>query len=119
MIINEHPDSYIELITTIQQPKIKLQFAKEKGKEIPDEYVNLELLAPVANSRAKGKKLSAHKIKQIILEEPEELKQAKEFLNNQKDDTIELTPEELHKKALEKLNSKNLPGGMGQINFDL
>jgi len=119
MIINEHPDSYIELVTTIQQPKIKLQFAKEKGKEIPDEYVNLELLAPVTNIRAKGKKISNHKIKQIILEEPEELKEAKEFLSNQKDDSIELTPEELHRRAIEKLNSKDLPGGMGQINFDL
>jgi len=119
MIINEHPDSYIELITSIDSPKIKLQFAKEKGKEIPDEYVNLEEKAPLVSIKAKGKKLSTHKIKNIILEEPEEIKEAKEFLQSQNDKEIELSPEELHKRALEKLNSKNLPGGLGQINFDL
>lgn len=119
MIINEHPDSYIELITPIQNPKIKLSFAKEKGKDIPEEYVNINELAPIIAIKAKGKKLSTHKIKNILLEEPEEIKQAKEFLENQKDSDIDLSPEELHKKALEKLNSKNLPGGLGQINFDI
>ena len=119
MIINEHPDSYIELITSIDSPKIKLQFAKEKGKEIPEEYVNIEEKAPLVSIKAKGKKLSTHKIKNILLEEPEEIKEAKEFLQNQNDNEIELSPEELHKRALEKLNSKNLPGGLGQINFDL
>ena len=119
MIINEHPDSYIELITSIDSPKIKLQFAKEKRKEIPEEYVNIEEKAPLVSIKAKGKKLSTHKIKNILLEEPEEIKEAKEFLQNQNDNEIELSPEELHKRALEKLNSKNLPGGLGQINFDL
>lgn len=118
MIINDHPDSYIELMTSINPPKIKLQFAKEKGKEIPDTYINIEEVAPLINIKAKGKKLSSSKIKNIILEEPEEIKEAKAFLNQQEDD-IELSPEELYKKAMEKLNSKNLPGGLGQINFDL
>lgn len=119
MIINEHPDSYIQLITSVKNPKIKLSFAKEKGKEIPDELINLDELAPVINIRAKGKKLSTHKIKNIRLEEPEEIKEAKEFLKKQDSNEVELSPDELHKKALEKLNSKNLPGGLGQINFDL
>lgn len=117
MIINEHPDSYIELITSIPLPKIKLSFAKEKQKELPDEYVNLNEIAPIVNMRAKGKKLSAHKIKAITLEEPEEIKEAREFLKEDKD--VDLSPEELYKKAMEKLNSKDLPGGLGQINFDL
>lgn len=119
MIINEHPDSYIELITTQAQPKIKLSFQKEKGKEIPEEYINIDELAPIINIKAKGKRVSSHKIKNITLEEPDEIKEAKEFLKSQSDTDIELSPEELHKKALEKLNSKNLPGGMGQINFDI
>ncbi|MCX7727952.1 MAG: DNA gyrase/topoisomerase IV subunit A, partial [Bacteroidia bacterium] len=118
MIINEHPDSYIELITSIQNPKIKLLFAKERGKEIPEEYVNINEI-PLINIKAKGKKISAHKIKNITLEEPDEIKEAKKFLESQSNDSIELSPEELHKKALEKLNSKNLPGGLGQINFDI
>lgn len=119
MIINEHPDSYIELITTQAQPKIKLSFQKEKGKEIPEEYINIDELAPIINIKAKGKRVSSHKIKNITLEEPDEIKDAKKFLKSQSDTDIELTPEELHRKALEKLNSKNLPGGMGQINFDI
>ncbi len=118
MIINEHPASFIELMTSIAQPKIKIQFAKEKGKDIPDEYIKIEEIAPLINIKAKGKKLSSFKIKNIVLEEPEEIKEAKAFLSQQTDN-IELTPEELHKKAMEKLNSKNLPGGLGQINFDL
>lgn len=118
MIINEHPDSRIEIITSIAQPKIKLSFAKEKGKENPDEYVNIQEHA-VLNIRAKGKKLSPLKIKQMTLEEPDEIKEAKKFLKNQQEEDTTLTPEELHKKALEKLNSKKLPGGLGEINFDL
>ena len=119
MIINEHPDSFIELITSAQNPKIKLSFAKEKGKDIPDEYIHINEVAPITGIKAKGKKISSHKIKNIVLEEPEEIKEAKEFLEKQSDFNTELSPEELHKKALEKLNSKNLPGGLGQINFDI
>ena len=118
-LINPHPNSYVEWITSVPNPKIKLQFVKEKGKERPDEYIPLNELVPLVSIHAKGKKLSSHKIKNIVLEEPDEIKEAKEFLNHQKDKDVELTPEELHKKALEKLNSKNLPGGLGQINFDL
>ncbi len=119
MLINEHPNSYIEIVTSISLPKIKLSFAKDKQKVISEEYVRLDEVAPIINIRSKGKKLSNHKIKSITLEEPEEIKDAKRFLEQQSDKEIELSPEELHKKAMQKLNSKNLPGGLGQINFDL
>ncbi len=118
MMINEHQDSYIEIFTALKKPKIKLSFYKDKGKDIKDEYINIEELAPLTNIRAKGKKVSLYKIKNITMEEPEEIKAAKKFLKQQKGSGTELSPEELHKKAMERLNSKNLPGGLGQISFD-
>ena len=48
-------------------------FGKQKDKEIPDETVNLVEFAPMVNMKAKGKKLTSYKVKEINLRVPEEI----------------------------------------------
>ncbi len=117
LIITEHEQSRIEIISAQINPIVEIKFNKEKGKNLKDEAINLVEFAPLVNMKAKGKKVSSYKVKEINLKEPSEIKAARKFL---KDDGNEsgLSPMELHRRALEKMKSKDLPGGEGQIKFD-
>ncbi len=115
LIITEHPESRIELVTAQVNPVIDVKFHKEKGKDISNEKIKLVDFAPPTNMKAKGKKLSSYKVKEINLLEPQEIKDAKAFL---KDDDSGLSPMELHRRAMEKMKSKDLLGGEGQISFE-
>ncbi|MBK9284274.1 MAG: DNA gyrase/topoisomerase IV subunit A [Sphingobacteriaceae bacterium] len=123
LLVTEHEDSRIELVTAQVNPIIEVKFAKEKGKQPDDENINMVEFSPVINMKAKGKKLSDHKVKEINLKEPEEIKAARKFLkkNAENDEKTGLSPVELHRRAMEKLNKK---GGKdffdddGQITFD-
>jgi topoisomerase-4 subunit A len=120
LIITEHELSRIELVTTQINPVIEVKFAKEKGVEIPDEVVKMVEFSPVVNMKAKGKKLSSYKVKEISLKEPEEIKAAKKFLSKDEEKTG-LSPMELHRRAMEKLNkdnAKDFLDGDGQITFE-
>jgi topoisomerase-4 subunit A len=116
LIVTEHPESRIELITGQINPSVEVTFYKEKGKDIKPEKLNLVEFAPPTNMKAKGKKLSSYKVKDITLLEPKEIKDAKKFLG--KDDDTGLSPMELHRRAMEKMKSKDLLGGEGQISFE-
>jgi carbamoylphosphate synthase large subunit len=97
-----------------------VKFAKEKGKELPDENIKLVAFAPEVNMKAKGKKLTSYKVKEINLREPEEIKAAKKFLSAE-DEKTGLSPMELHRRAMEKLskdNAKDFLEGDGQITFE-
>lgn len=116
LIITEHAESRIELITPQINPIVEVSFYKDKGNAIKDEKINLVEFAPPTNMKAKGKKLSSFKVKDITLLEPQEIKDAKKFLS--KDDDSGLSPMELHRRAMEKMKSKDLLGGEGQISFE-
>lgn len=116
LIITEHAESRIELITPQINPIVEVSFYKDKGNTIKDEKINLVEFAPPTNMKAKGKKLSSFKVKDITLLEPQEIKDAKKFLS--KDDDSGLSPMELHRRAMEKMKSKDLLGGEGQISFE-
>lgn len=116
LLVTEHAESRIELITAQINPIVEVSFYKEKGKDIKPEKLNLVEFAPPTNMKAKGKKLSSFKVKDITLLEPQEIKDAKKFLG--KDDDSGLSPMELHRRAMEKMKSKELPGGEGQISFE-
>lgn len=118
MIITEHEQSRIELITGQVNPVIEVKFGKEKDKEIPNETINLVEFAPVVNMKAKGKKLSSYKVKEINLREPQEISDAKAFLENEDGEESGLSPMELHRRAMERLGNKDLLDGEGQITFD-
>lgn len=117
-IITEHEESRIELVTSQIQPVVDVKFGKQKDKEIPDETLNLVEFAPMVNMKAKGKKLTSYKVKEINLRVPEEI-EMEDF--SEEDEQIGeggLSPMELHRRAMEKLNGDNLRGKDGQINFD-
>lgn len=117
-IITEHEESRIELVTSQIQPVVDVKFGKQKDKEIPDETVNLVEFAPMVNMKAKGKRLTAYKVKEINLRMPEEIELGD---SDDEDDEIGgngLSPMELHRRAMEKLNGDNLRDKDGQINFD-
>jgi topoisomerase-4 subunit A len=119
-IITENEQSVIELITNQVNPIVDVKFAKEKGKELPDENIKLVAFAPEVNMKAKGKKLTSYKVKEINLREPEEIKAAKKFLSAE-DEKTGLSPMELHRRAMEKLskdNAKDFLEGDGQITFE-
>lgn len=121
LIISEHEQSYIELVTTQINPMIEIKFSKEKGKEIPDETLKMIEFSPIVNMKAKGKKLTSYKVKEINLREPEEIKAARKFLSTAEDEKSGLSPMELHRRAMEKLNKDNAKDfleGDGQITFE-
>ncbi|MCW3076468.1 MAG: parC [Bacteroidetes bacterium] len=121
LLVTEHEQSRIELITAQINPIVEIKFAKEKGVEIPEETIKMVEFSPVINMKAKGKKLSSYKIKEINLKEPEEIKAARKFLKNSEEEKSGLSPVELHRRAMEKLNKKNAKDfldGDGQITFD-
>lgn len=117
-IITEHEESRIELVTSQIQPIVDVKFGKQKDKEIPDETVNLVEFAPMVNMKAKGKKLTSYKVKEINLRVPEEI-EMEDF--SEEDEQIGdngMSPMELHRRAMEKLNGDNMRDKDGQINFD-
>jgi topoisomerase IV subunit A len=121
LIITEHEQSRIELITGQINPILEVKFGKEKGADIPDETINMVEFSPTVNMKAKGKKLSSYKVKEINLKEPEEIKLARKFLSKPDDEKTGLSPMELHRRAMEKLNkdnAKDFLDGDGQITFE-
>ncbi|MDI1353855.1 MAG: DNA gyrase/topoisomerase IV subunit A [bacterium] len=121
LIITEDENSRIELITTQVNPIVEVKFAKEKGADLPEEVLKMVNFTPVMNMKAKGKKLSSYKVKEINLKEPEEIKAARKFLSNPNDEKTGLSPMELHRRAMEKLNkgsAKDFFDGDGQITFE-
>ncbi|MDP3557530.1 MAG: DNA gyrase/topoisomerase IV subunit A [Bacteroidota bacterium] len=121
LIITENEQSRIELITAQINPIVEVKFAKEKGVELPEETIKMVDFSPLVNIKAKGKKLSSYKVKEINLKEPEEIKAARKFLKNSDDEKTGLSPVELHRRAMEKLskaNNKDFLDGDGQITFE-
>ena len=122
LIITEHENSRMELITSQLNPVVEVKFNKEKDKEIPAETIALNEFSPLVNMKAKGKKLTSYKVKDISLQVPQEIQDAQEFLEGDENDTG-LSPMELHRRAMEKIsksNAQDFMSGSGQIdlNFD-
>ena len=102
LIITDHADSLVELATLHPAPVIDVEFAKEKGKQPKPEAISLVEFAPMVSMKAKGKKLSAHKIKEVNLRETE--------VETDEDDDDNgkggMSPMELHRRAMEKISRK-------------
>jgi topoisomerase IV subunit A len=76
LFISETPGSLLEMVTTASNPVVELIYSKQKDKEVPDEQINLFEFIGVKGDKAKGKKLTANKVKEINListEEPEDM----------------------------------------------
>jgi topoisomerase-4 subunit A len=117
LIITEHEQSRIELMTSQILPIIDMKFGKEKDKDIADEVINLVEFAPFVNMKAKGKKLTSYKVKEINLRISEEIAMD----DIEEDESIGengMSPMELHRRAMEKLDPSNFKDKDGQINFE-
>ena len=103
-IITEHENSRIELVTANPMPVIDVVFGKEKDKQPAPETINLSEFSPMVNMKAKGKKLTNFKVKEINLREAEEveLDEAPEEITGDGG----LSPMELHRRAMEKISRK-------------
>lgn len=103
-IITEHENSRVELVSTNPLPVIDVVFGKEKDKQPKPETIQLAEFAPMANMKAKGKKLTNGKVKEINLREAEEV----EVEDDEETSPGEngLSPMELHRRAMEKISRK-------------
>ncbi len=79
LFISDHPDSYLEIVSTDYLPQIQINFAKVKGKQKDPETINAAEFISVKGLKAQGNRLTADKVKSIDLldplpyeEEPEE-----------------------------------------------
>jgi topoisomerase-4 subunit A len=71
VIITDHKNSYLELISTDYIPQIEIEFTKQRGKDRkPNEVVNLKEFIAVKGIKAMGNQLTAEKVNQIDLIDP-------------------------------------------------
>ena len=71
LIITEHPNSQLEVVSTDYIPRIEIEFKKTKGKDRrSNEVVNLEDFISIKGIKAQGNQLTLDQIKQINLIEP-------------------------------------------------
>ena len=95
-----------------------IKFNKEKDTVIPDEAVNLVEFAPMVNMKAKGKKLTSYKVKEINLRVSGEIEMDDYEEEDENIGENGMSPMELHRRAMEKLDPNNFKGKDGQINFE-
>lgn len=71
LIISDHKESQLELISTDYKPQIEIEFVKSKGKERkPNLKVDVEDFIAVKGIKAQGNQLTNEKVKQIDALEP-------------------------------------------------
>ncbi len=71
LIISDHPDSYLELVSTDWRPVVELVYAKERGKEVkPAETIALDEFIGVKGIKAMGNMLTKADMKSTALKEP-------------------------------------------------
>lgn len=104
LFISEAENSQLEIATTQPNPVLNLKFSKEKGKEFPDEQVNLVDFIAVKGLKAKGNKLSYRKVKGIELLPPVEVDIEEDVLDEFEESG--LSPLEAIKKDKEKEEAK-------------
>ncbi|HXB39341.1 MAG TPA: DNA gyrase/topoisomerase IV subunit A [Bacteroidia bacterium] len=101
LIITEHDNSLIELVTMHPAPVIDVEFGKDKGKTPRAEVIKLTDFSPLVNMKAKGKKLSNNKVKEVNLREADTDDEEEEESGKGG-----LSPMELHRRAMEKISRK-------------
>lgn len=93
LIITEHQDSQLEIVSTDYKPQIEIEFIKAKGKERkPNQIESLEEFISVKGIKAQGNQLTTDKVKQIDLIEPlpaPEHEEAEEEIIDEKPDSDE------------------------------
>ena len=91
--INNHKDSFLEIVSTDWRPQVELIFVKEKGKERKVKIINIADFIAIKGEKALGNKLTSKKIKEINLLDPlpyEEINKQEETTNITAIDNIKL-----------------------------
>jgi topoisomerase-4 subunit A len=71
IIITDHQDSQLELVSTDYIPQIEIQYTKERGKDRkPNDIVNLQEFISIKGIKAMGNQLTPEKVNQIDLIDP-------------------------------------------------
>ncbi len=123
LFITEHQNSRVELVTNQMKPKIEVLYDKRGGKDLEDEHFDLTEFVQMMGWKAKGKRLTANKVKEINLLAAEEVNP------QEQDPEIEetgLSPIEMMRKAMHAISSKSAqdfikgvdPGEQTSISFD-
>jgi topoisomerase-4 subunit A len=85
IIITDHPNSQLELVSTDYIPQIEIEYTKERGKDRkPNDIINLQEFISIKGITAMGNQLTPEKVNQVDLIdpipfEPEESKPAEEI----------------------------------------
>lgn len=95
LFISETDGSFIEVVTTQLRPAVEIQFAKTKTNEGLIQKVNLYELEDIKGIKAKGKRLSNEKIKEINL--LEDLEKPIETAFSENNDKSEIDFERINK----------------------
>jgi len=116
--ISEHPDSFLELVTTDWRPQMELEYRKPKGKDPkPNELINMEEFIAIKGIKAQGNILTKENIKGTNLLDPlpyeEEVEKSVEEMEVVSED--ELTEDE---DAIESNNSSENKGTPPTNNSD-
>lgn len=100
--ISEDEGSHLELVTTHRNPIIEVRYAKFKDKEIPTEEMSLNEFIDVKGFKAKGKRLTTFKVKEINL-----LAQVDSDIEDPESGAIQISDEESVVVELEVNSSDN------------
>lgn len=86
LIITEHPNSQLEVISTDYIPRIEIEYKKSRGKDRKEnDIINLEEFIAVKGIKAQGNQLTSEQVKQIDLIAP--LPSEKEKDTNENEET--------------------------------
>jgi topoisomerase-4 subunit A len=67
ILISETPGSILETVSADKHLLAEVKFRQEKGKELPDEKINVTMDIPVMGIKAQGKPINLNKVKEITL----------------------------------------------------
>jgi len=71
IIITDHVDSQLEIVSTDYIPQIEIEYTKERGKDRkPNDIINLQEFINIKGIKAMGNQLTPEKVNQIDLIEP-------------------------------------------------
>lgn len=84
LIITEHPNSQLEVISTDYIPRIEIEYKKSRGKDRKEnDIINLEEFIAVKGIKAQGNQLTSEQVKQIDLITPLPSEKEKDTLENE------------------------------------
>ncbi|NEV94285.1 DNA gyrase/topoisomerase IV subunit A [Psychroflexus sp. YR1-1] len=91
LIITDHPNSQLEVVSTDYMPRIEIEYKKARGKERKEnDTVNVEEFIAVKGIKAQGNQLTSENVKQIDVLDP--LPYEEETPDAEGDDTDEVKP---------------------------